>query len=200
MSRILVVDDEKVIRSTLKEILEYEGHKVDEAEDGQKALDMVKENSYDAILCDIKMPKVDGMEFLIKMKTLEEEVPIIMISGHGSIETAVEATKQGAYAFLQKPPDLNQLVVTVRNACDKNILVIETKVLKRKVTKTREIIGDTPGVKNKRYNRKSCTHRCPCANHRRKWNRKRTRCTLDTRTKQPQQRPYDRSKLCSYSI
>ncbi len=147
MSRILVVDDEKVIRSTLREILEYEGHKVEEAEDGQKALDLVKENSYDAILCDIKMPKVDGMEFLSKMKTLEEEVPIIMISGHGSIETAVEATKQGAYAFLQKPPDLNQLVVTVRNACDKNILVIETKVLKRKVTKTREIIGDTPGVK-----------------------------------------------------
>jgi len=147
MSRILVVDDEKVIRSTLKEILEYEGHKVDEAEDGQKALDLVKENSYDAILCDIKMPKVDGMEFLGKMKQLEEDVPIIMISGHGSIETAVEATKQGAYAFLQKPPDLNQLLVTVRNACDKNSLVIETKVLKRKVTKTREIIGDSPGVK-----------------------------------------------------
>jgi DNA-binding NtrC family response regulator len=146
MPRILIIDDEKVIRNTLKEILEYEGYKVDEAADGQTGLDMVKEVTYDAVLCDIKMPKVDGMEFLTKIREREEDVPVIMISGHGNIETAVEATKKGAFDFVPKPPDLNRLLITVRNACDKNSLVVETKVLKRRATKTREIIGESPAI------------------------------------------------------
>lgn len=146
MHRILIIDDEKVIRQTLKEILEYENYKVDEASDGLAGLDMVKDNSYDAILCDIKMPKMDGLDFLTKVMELEGNIPVIMISGHGNIETAVDATKKGAFDFIPKPPDLNRLLITVRNACEKNALVIETKVLKRKVTKTREIIGDSPAI------------------------------------------------------
>ena len=146
MPRILIIDDEKAIRGTIKEILEYESYKVDEAADGLAGLDLVKDNNYDAILCDIKMPKLDGMEFLTKVREHDDDVPVIMISGHGNIETAVEATKKGAYDFIPKPPDLNRLLITVRNACDRNSLAIETKVLKRKVTKTREIIGDSPGI------------------------------------------------------
>ncbi|MBI3236062.1 MAG: sigma-54-dependent Fis family transcriptional regulator, partial [Bacteroidetes bacterium] len=146
MPKILIVDDEKSIRQTLKEILEYESYKVDEAADGQAALDMVKQNNYDAILCDIKMPKLDGLEFLTKLNEMELDMPVIMISGHGNIETAVEATKKGAFDFIPKPPDLNRLVITVRNACEKNSLVIETKVLKRKVSKNREIIGESPAI------------------------------------------------------
>lgn len=146
MSKILIIDDEKAIRSTLREILEYENYKVDEACDGQEGLEKLKEGSYDAILCDIKMPKIDGLDFLSKIQNLEDDVPVIMISGHGNIETAVEATKKGAFDFISKPPDLNRLLITVRNACERNSLVIETKVLKRKVVKTREIIGDSPAI------------------------------------------------------
>jgi two-component system nitrogen regulation response regulator NtrX len=146
MSKLLIVDDEKSIRQTLKEILEYESYIVDEAADGLAALELVKQNTYDAILCDIKMPKIDGLEFLTKLNELEIDIPVIVISGHGNIETAVEATKKGAFDFIPKPPDLNRLVVAVRNACEKNHLVVETKVLKRRVSKNREIIGESPSI------------------------------------------------------
>ena len=147
MARILIVDDEKSIRDTLREILEYEDYEIEEAEDGEKALGMIKKFNYDAVLCDIKMPKLDGIELLTKASELAPELPFIMISGHGTMETAIEATKKGAFDFISKPPDLNKLLITVRNAVDKNTLVIETKVLKRKITKTREIIGDSPSIK-----------------------------------------------------
>lgn len=146
MSNILIADDEKAIRKTLREILEYEGYKVDEAEDGQKAYDMAKDGEYDVILCDIKMPKMDGLEVLDKLKKEGNEAQLIMISGHGTLETAVDAVKKGAYDFISKPPDLNRLLITVRNALDKSNLVTETKILKRKVGKTREIIGDSPAI------------------------------------------------------
>jgi two-component system nitrogen regulation response regulator NtrX len=146
MPTILIADDEKAIRKTLREILEYENYKVDEAEDGQKAYDMAKEGEYDVILCDIKMPKMDGIEVLDKLKKEGNEAQIIMISGHGNVETAVDAVKKGAFDFISKPPDLNRLLITVRNALDKQNLVIETKILKRKVGKTREIIGDSPAI------------------------------------------------------
>ncbi len=147
MARILIVDDEKSIRETLKEILEYEGYEIEEAENGELALKQIKKFNYDVVLCDIKMPKMDGMELLSKASDLAPELPFIMISGHGTMETAIEATKKGAFDFISKPPDLNKLLITVRNAVDKNNLVIETKVLKRKITKTREIVGDSPSIK-----------------------------------------------------
>src|SRR6056300_1709320 len=147
MARILIVDDEQSIRETLKEILLYESYEVEEAEDGKKALSLIKKFNYDAVLCDIKMPEMDGMELLEKAKTIVPELPFIMISGHGTIETAIEATKKGAFDFISKPPDLNKLLITVRNATEKNSLVIETKVLKRKITKTREMIGESPSIK-----------------------------------------------------
>jgi two-component system nitrogen regulation response regulator NtrX len=146
MSRLLVIDDEKSIRETLKELLEYEGYSVETAEDGKKGLDLIKSNGYDAVLCDIKMPKMDGMEMLEKVGVVAPDTPIIMISGHGNIELAVEATKKGAFDFLAKPPDMNRLLVTVRNALEKNNLVIQTKVLKRKISKTNDIVGETPAV------------------------------------------------------
>ncbi|MCB9261887.1 MAG: sigma-54-dependent Fis family transcriptional regulator [Flavobacteriales bacterium] len=147
MPRILIVDDEKSIRETLKEILLYESYEVEEAEDGKKAFDMIKKFNYDAVLCDIKMPGMDGIELLDKAAEIVPELPFIMISGHGTIETALEATKKGAFDFISKPPDLNKLLITVRNATEKNSLVIETKVLKRKITKTREMIGESPSIK-----------------------------------------------------
>jgi DNA-binding NtrC family response regulator len=147
MARILIVDDEASIRETLREILEYEDYEIEEAEDGEKALALIQKFNYDAVLADIKMPKIDGLELLEKSKEIAPELPFIMISGHGTMETAVEATKKGAFDFVNKPPDLNKLLITVRNAVDKNNLVIETKVLKRQITKTREIIGDSPSIK-----------------------------------------------------
>ncbi|MBK8659948.1 MAG: sigma-54-dependent Fis family transcriptional regulator [Bacteroidetes bacterium] len=146
MANILIADDEKSIRKTLREILEYESYKVDEASDGAQALAMLTDGDYDCALLDIKMPKMDGMEVLEKIKTTDCDTPIIMISGHGTVENAVEATKKGAYDFIQKPPDLNRLLVTVRNALEKANLVTETKVLKRKVGKTREMIGESPAI------------------------------------------------------
>lgn len=148
MARILIVDDEESIRETLKEILDYEGYEIEEAKDGEEALGKIKKFNYDAVLADIKMPKLDGIELLEKSKEIAPELPFIMISGHGTMETAVEATKKGAFDFINKPPDLNKLLITVRNAVDKNSLVIETQVLKRKITKTRPIIGDSPSIKN----------------------------------------------------
>jgi two-component system, NtrC family, nitrogen regulation response regulator NtrX len=141
MSNILIIDDEKAIRKTLSEILSYEGYKIDEAGDGEDGLKKVKEKEYDVILCDIKMPKIDGIEFLEKAKEHIPDIPIIMISGHGTIETAVEAVKKGAYDYISKPPDLNRLLITIRNAMDKTTLVAETKVLKRKFSKVQEMVG-----------------------------------------------------------
>lgn len=146
MPTVLIADDEKSIRKTLREILEYESYKVDEAEDGAKAFEMLRDGDYDCALLDIKMPKMDGLDVLDKLKDTDCDTPIIMISGHGSVENAVEATKKGAYDFISKPPDLNRLLITVRNAMDKASLVTETKVLKRKVGKTREIIGESPAI------------------------------------------------------
>ena len=147
MPNILIADDEKAIRKTLKEILEFEGYHVDEAEDGAKALNMIREFDYDLVLCDIKMPKMDGMEVLSKAMAETAETPFIMISGHGTVENAVEATKKRAFDFISKPPDLNRLLITIRNALEKANLQIEAKVLKRKVGKTREIIGESPAIK-----------------------------------------------------
>jgi len=141
MSNILIIDDEKAIRKTLIEILSYEGYKMDEAGDGEEALKKFRDVEYDVVLCDIKMPKMDGIEFLEKAKELNHDVPIIMISGHGTIETAVEAVKKGAYDYISKPPDLNRLLITIRNAMDKTSLVAETKVLKRRVSKVQEMVG-----------------------------------------------------------
>lgn len=147
MARILIVDDEKSIRETLREILEYEGYEIEEAADGEEAFKLIKKFNFDVALCDIKMPKMDGLELLSRSAEVAPELPFIMISGHGTMETAIEATKKGAFDFVSKPPDLNKLLITVRNAVDKNNLVIETKVLKRKITKTRPIIGDSPSIK-----------------------------------------------------
>jgi DNA-binding NtrC family response regulator len=146
MSTILIVDDEKAIRKTLTEILSFEGYTIDEAPDGEEALKCFKEKTYDVVLCDIKMPKLDGLEFLQKATEHNPDVPIIMISGHGTIETAVEAVKKGAYDFIQKPPDLNRLLITIRNAKERNNLVTETKTLKRRVTKVQEMIGDSAPI------------------------------------------------------
>lgn len=147
MSNILIIDDEKAIRKTLGEILSYEGYKIDEAGDGEEGLKKFKEKTYDVVLCDIKMPKIDGIEFLEKSRESNADVPIIMISGHGTIETAVEAVKKGAFDYISKPPDLNRLLITIRNAMDKTSLVTETKVLKRKVSKTQEMIGESSSIK-----------------------------------------------------
>jgi two-component system, NtrC family, nitrogen regulation response regulator NtrX len=148
MGKILIIDDEKAIRNTLKEILEYEGYLVDEASDGQMGLEKIENEEYEAVLCDIKMPKMDGLEVLTKARELDDSVPFIMISKNATIDVAVEATKKGAYDFISKPPDLNRLLVTLRNAIDRKSIVVENKVLKRRVSKTREIIGDSPAILN----------------------------------------------------
>jgi two-component system, NtrC family, nitrogen regulation response regulator NtrX len=147
MADILIIDDEKAIRKTLTEILSFEGYKIDEAADGEEGLKKFKEKSYDVVLCDIKMPKLDGIEFLQKAGESNPDVPIIMISGHGNIETAVEAVKKGAYDYISKPPDLNRLLITIRNAMDKSSLVTETKVLKRKVSRVQEMIGESMPIR-----------------------------------------------------
>lgn len=145
MAKVLIVDDEIPIRRTLKEILEFEKFKVEEASDGLECLVQLKKTQYDVILMDIKMPKMDGMEALERIQTLAPDTPVVMISGHANIDTAVEAVKKGAFDFISKPPDLNRLLITVRNALDKSSLITETKVLKKKVSKykTQEMIGDS---------------------------------------------------------
>ncbi|HET9058264.1 MAG TPA: sigma-54 dependent transcriptional regulator [Chitinophagaceae bacterium] len=147
MSSILIIDDEKAIRKTLTEILSYEGYKIEEAENGDDALKRLKEKNYDVVLCDIKMPKMDGIEFLERARQARPDIPVIMISGHGTIETAVEAVKKGAFDYVSKPPDLNRLLITIRNALDKTSLVEETKALKRKVSKVEEMIGESEPIK-----------------------------------------------------
>jgi two-component system nitrogen regulation response regulator NtrX len=146
MAEILIIDDEKAIRKTLSEILSFEGYKIDEASDGEEGLKKFKDKSYDVVLCDIKMPKIDGIEFLQKAGESNGDTPIIMISGHGNIETAVEAVKKGAYDFISKPPDLNRLLITIRNAMEKNNLITEAKVLKRKVTRVQEMVGNSAPI------------------------------------------------------
>jgi two-component system, NtrC family, nitrogen regulation response regulator NtrX len=147
MATILIIDDEKAIRKTLTEILSFEGYKIEEAADGEEGLKKFKEKTFDAVLCDIKMPKIDGIDFLQKAVEINADVPIIMISGHGNIETAVEAVKKGAYDFIQKPPDLNRLLITIRNAMERNTLVNETKTLKRKAFKVQDMIGESEPIK-----------------------------------------------------
>ena len=146
MAKILVIDDEKSIRDTLKEILEYEDHKVDLAADGEEGLEQFKNNKYDIVLLDIKMPKKDGIEVLEDIFAVATDVPVIMISGHGNIDTAVESIKKGAYDFIEKPLDLNRLLVTIRNAMDRTSLIKETKTLKRQVTKTYDIVGESAPI------------------------------------------------------
>lgn len=146
MTKILIIDDERAIRGTLREILEYEKYNIDEAEDGEVGLKMMTEHDYDIVLCDIKMPKMDGIEVLQKAMEAQHKAQFIMISAHGSIETAVEATKMGAFDFIQKPPDLNRLLVTIKNALDKSDLVAETKKLRKKISGVVEIVGESPAI------------------------------------------------------
>ena len=148
MTKVLVVDDERSIRRTLREILLFENYEVEEAEDGQEAVTKVETTQYDVIIMDIKMPKLDGLEALERIQNIAPDTPVIMISGHGTIETAVDAVKKGAFDYISKPPDLNRLLITVRNALDKSSLMQETKTLKKKINKLRvpPIIGDTKSI------------------------------------------------------
>ncbi len=145
--RILVVDDEKSIRKSIREILEFEDFEVSEAEDGVSAMELAIQGKYDVILSDIKMPKMDGMEFLKNLQEKSLDSVFIVMSGHGTIETAVEAVKKGAFDYLAKPIDLNRLLVSVRNALDRNLLVQETKTLKKKIYKGTELVGKSEGIK-----------------------------------------------------
>ena len=146
MAKILIIDDEQSIRSTLREILEYEKYTIDEAKDGQEGLDKLIANSYDIALCDVKMPKMDGIELLERVQMTGIDTQFIMISAHGTIETAVDATKMGAFDFVPKPPDLNRLLLTVKNALDKSSLVTETKTLKKKLSKKYEMVGESEAL------------------------------------------------------
>lgn len=146
MAKILIIDDERAIRNTLREILEYENYQVEDVESGKEGLERIAKNDYDLVLCDIKMNRMDGMEVLTDGLSIKPDLPFIMISGHGTVETAVEASKRGAFDFISKPPDLNRLLITVRNALDRGSLVTETKVLKRRVSKTREILGESKSI------------------------------------------------------
>ena len=146
MADILIIDDEKAIRKTLSEILSFEGYTIEEAVDGEEGLKKFGLKNYDVVLCDIKMPKLDGIEFLDKAKLINADVPIIMISGHGNIDTAVDAVKKGAFDYISKPPDLNRLLITLRNAIDRTNLTAETKVLKRKVNKMNDMVGDSAAI------------------------------------------------------
>ena len=142
MTKILIIDDEAPIRRVLRDILENESYQVDDASTGMEALQIMKEQEFDAIFCDIKMPEMDGIEVLEAIKK-ESDVPVIMLSGHGTIETAVEAIKKGAFDFIPKPPDLNRLLITLRNALDKKNLATENKVLKKAVKIQNQMIGES---------------------------------------------------------
>lgn len=146
MSKILVIDDERSIRNTLKDILEYEKYEVDLAEDGIKGIEKIKNGEYDIVLCDIKMPGLDGIEVLEQIVVLAPDTPVVMISGHGNIDTAVESIKIGAFDYIEKPLDLNRLLITIRNGMDKLNLVTETKILKKKVNKKYQIIGESKAI------------------------------------------------------
>jgi len=146
MAKLIIVDDEKPIRAALRDILEYEGYEVDEAKDGEEGLEMIMNTEYDVALCDISMPKLSGLEVIQKAKEASRHTQFVMISAHSSIENAVEATKQGAYDFITKPPDLNRLLITVRNAIDRFKLVQETKTLKKRIYKLNEIVGESEPI------------------------------------------------------
>lgn len=148
MSKILIIEDEAAIRRVLSKILseENESYKVEEAEDGLQGLEKVKNEEYDLILCDIKMPKMDGVEVLEAVKKIKPEIPMVMISGHGDLETAIQTMRLGAFDYISKPPDLNRLLNTVRNALDKKQLVVENKILKKKVSKNYEMIGNSEAI------------------------------------------------------
>jgi two-component system, NtrC family, nitrogen regulation response regulator NtrX len=146
MSKILIIDDERAIRSTLREILEYEDYVVEDVDNGADGLELIKKQDYDLVLCDIKMNRMDGMEVLTEGLAIKPDLPFIMISGHGTVETAIEASKKGAFDFVSKPPDLNRLLITVRNALDRGSLVTEAKVLKRRVSKVRPILGESQPI------------------------------------------------------
>jgi two-component system nitrogen regulation response regulator NtrX len=146
MPKILIIDDEKIIRATLKEILEYEHYEIFEAQDGEEGVRMIEEEEFDLVLCDVKMPKMDGIEVLDRVNMMDKAPQFIMISAHGSIETAVEATKKGAFDFIPKPPDLNRLLLTVRNALEKNSLMSETAVLKKKLSRKLDMVGNSPAL------------------------------------------------------
>lgn len=147
MASVLIIDDERSIRNTLSDILANEKYQVDSAENGEIALEKVKENKFDVILCDIKMPGMDGMEVLDNILQ-NSDTPVIMISGHGTIETAVDAIKKGAYDYIEKPPDLNRLLITIRNAMDKSNLITETKKLKKQVSISWEMVGESDSINN----------------------------------------------------
>ena len=146
MASLLIIDDEKAIRNVLKDILSNEGYTIEEASDGEEGLRKFKVGNFDTVLCDIKMPKLDGIEFLQKAKESQPDVPIIIISGHGNIETAVDAVKKGAFDYIAKPPDLNRLLITIRNALNQTTLVKETKTLKKKVSGVQSIIGNSDPI------------------------------------------------------
>ena len=148
MSKILIIEDEAAIRRVLKKIIseENDAYQVEEAEDGLQGLDLIKNHDYDLVLCDIKMPKMDGVEVLEKTKKLKPETPIVMISGHGDLDTAVNTMRLGAFDYISKPPDLNRLLNTVRNALEKKVLVVENKRLKKKVSKNYEMIGESDAI------------------------------------------------------
>lgn len=148
MPKILIIDDEQNIRRSLRDILEFEQYEVDEAKDGKEGVSMVQAGNYDVVLCDIKMPQMDGMEVLERLQILTPDLPVILISGHADLETAVEAVRKGAFDFISKPPDMNRLLITIRNALDKSSLVIETKQLQKKMRtyKTQEMIGNSPAL------------------------------------------------------
>lgn len=150
MARILVVDDERSIRNTLKDILEVESYQVEVVESGIEALKLIKESNYDLIFSDIKMPQMDGVELLQNIKQCTPEIPVVMISGHGNIETAVDCIKKGAYDFIEKPIDLNRLLIVVRNALDKTKQTSEIKILKRKIDQRYEMIGCSPSIERLR--------------------------------------------------
>lgn len=148
MSRILIIEDEAAIRRVLGRILSEENdtYQVEEAEDGLSGLEKIKNNDYDLVLCDIKMPKMDGVEVLEAVKKIKPEIPMVMISGHGDMETAINTMRLGAFDYISKPPDLNRLLNTVRNALDKKQLVVENKILKKKVSKNYEMIGESDAI------------------------------------------------------
>jgi DNA-binding NtrC family response regulator len=148
MSKILIIEDEAAIRRVLTKILseENDSYKVEEAEDGLQGVEKVKNEDYDLILCDIKMPKMDGVEVLEAVKKIKPEIPMVMISGHGDLETAINTMRLGAFDYISKPPDLNRLLNTVRNALDRKQLVVENKILKKKVSKNYEMIGDSEAI------------------------------------------------------
>ena len=147
MAKLLIIDDEKAIRGALRDILEYEGYTIEEASDGEQGLELVTKNDYDVVLCDIRMPKIEGLDLLQRATEMGKGTQFIMISAFGNVETAVEATKRGAFDFISKPPDLNRLLVTVRNALERGKMIVETKVLRKRVYKLNEIVGESDAIK-----------------------------------------------------